>query len=384
MKEPVLARPPGIIGVPMPLSFKVGYIVSLVIAHSLWVSFALIYIFVAIFRQDTPWAIIVFKPLPVYMCICITIINFIRNVGPNFKKSFKSHIHVHIGFGFLITGLIFGSVGDIFLNIPSLMSAQDAVNTQTAFLGLGIFMFVAGHICYIVTFSICSKQRSREGSFGCFCNLHFDLQHGWHWMLVLALFGAVLFTLLAIYNPSAILVALGIYIAVLCALLWKLSQAPKKRLIMGYYHEYHVTNPHYLHLSYQYLRFFGAFAFVMSDTVLSVDMFVPAINIPIGLRYPLIMGLYYIAQYMISLSFNEYYLPIIDHETSLKVDDETFTETPLTPIELRRDSLTPIETRKGSLTPIELRRGSLAPIETRKASLSPVEARMVHLELREN
>ncbi|CAF1180895.1 unnamed protein product, partial [Didymodactylos carnosus] len=238
--------------------------------------------------------LVVFKPLPIWSIIVVSNIYFFEN----FKHIPRTtYLYIHIAFGFLLAALLFGSFGDIVLEIPT--------SSDNNYFLYGTLLFLFGHICYIICYSICARE-TNERQLSCSCNFWIDFVYGWPYLLIVLLFGSVMFLFLYSYQQqlsTVLLIGIALYDLVLCLLLWRMSQTIRNSLII----KYSRATQQQANI-YQYIRFIGAFLFVISDSTNSIAKFVPVIKLDMALRNLIVMITYYIAQYLLAYSFKEYYL----------------------------------------------------------------------------
>lgn len=175
----------------------------------------------------------IFKPLTMFLIISLAVLNL--SAPPTFYQKL------------LVAGLIFSTVGDVFL-----------IN-QDRFFVHGLLSFLLGHLCYIAAF---------------WTTPH--LPSGIFYSLYVALFLIVLWKNLGKLKIPVVFYALTIALMSWLAFSLYLQSNDAK-------------------FSYAFL---GSLAFVLSDSLLAYNKF----KKPFALAHPFILGTYFLAQWLIALS----------------------------------------------------------------------------------
>ena len=279
------------------------------VAHIVLVTTAVLYISLTALNRS-PRICIALKPMPIYCIMFIVACQFVQFVL-NYRYVIKERgisefAYIVVAFSFQMLGLFSGSIGDIMLNVPSIIPPHrtDAAKLEIVFFGLGVLGFLTGHLLYIAAYSVTNRQKTARGKFSCFCNLHLDIVHGWVWMLVVFLLASAMFLMMMLREKSAVLGGLVCYLVIISLFLWKMCQKTRKRIVLRYGDTYHNQNSTYQELIYQHVRAVSAILFVISDSTIAINKFVTPV--PRTFSVIFIMITYYVAQYGIGLSFNEY------------------------------------------------------------------------------
>jgi uncharacterized membrane protein YhhN len=196
---------------------------------------ALITISASYFLPDSPWIFYIFKPATTILILCIAL------------QAANSHYKI-----FIVVGLIFALMGDIFLMLPS-----------DQFLA-GLICFLLTHICYIIAF----RSDSRFG------------HPLWPYFLF-AVVGISIFLILSPGVQAKMEFPVAIYASALCLMA---AQAFVRNLQKRSRDSLYAAA--------------GAVLFFISDSVLAYDRF---IFVYIASQ-AIILATYYAAQYLIALS----------------------------------------------------------------------------------